>query len=101
MTYIKIEQNFDNNYELFFTNEFYKVFSPFYTGHNSYFNVMFRVFGLLPQDFYHYVGAVYGASFQPHKYIRKYITMFWKDKKLATKFAQELDNRISYFARQF
>ncbi len=101
MKYIKIEQNFDGNYELRYTNAFYDIFMPLYKGHNSYWNVMFRVFGLLPRDFYHYVGAHYGASFQPHKYIRKHITMFWTDKKKAETFARELDSRIDYAVRQF
>lgn len=100
MKYIKVEESFGGGYELFFTNEFYKVFSPYYNHKNSYFNMMFKVFGLLPQDFYHYVGSNYGASFRPHKYVKKHITMFWEDKKKATLFAQEVDKRITYFARQ-
>ena len=95
MSYVKIEQNEDFTFSIAFTEKFYEVFEKYYKG-GSYFNILFRLFGMLPQDFYHYVDAVYGASFKPSKFLMNFIHMSFKVKDNAIRFADEIDRRIKY-----
>ena len=41
-----------DQYTIVMTDEFYKYCQPLYEK-GSYFNIVYRLFGLLPQDFYH------------------------------------------------
>ena len=96
MSYTRIEQNDDKTYSIFFDDSFYKIFYQFYNG-NSYFNVLYRLFGLLPQDFYHMVGARYNAIYKPSPYLKTLIYMQFKNKSDAIKFANEIDKRIDFY----
>lgn len=95
MNFTKINQNEDFSYSIFFNENFYKIFSPYYDG-DSYFNILYRLFGMMPQDFYHYVGATYKAFFKPSAFLKNHIYMQFKVKELAAKFADEIDRRITY-----
>lgn len=96
MKYTKIEVNDNETYSIYFTNKFYDIFTPYYQC-GSYFNILYRLFGLLPQDFYHMAAQSYNATFQPNPYVKKHIRMQFKNKADAIKLCNEIDSRISYF----
>lgn len=99
MKYTRIVQNEDKSYSIYFDDDFYTIFYQYYEG-DSYFNIVYRLFGLLPQDFYHYVGATYNAYFKPSKYVNGFIYTLFKEKKDAIKFANEIDKRIDYCVKR-
>ena len=99
MKYTRIVQNEDKSYSVYFNDDFYTIFYQYYDG-DSYFNVVYRLFGLLPQDFYHYIGATYHAYFKPSKYLSNFIYTLFKEKNDAIKFANEIDNRIEYCVKR-
>lgn len=92
--YFKIEQDENKNYEIKMTEKFYNYTQSFYKK-DSYFNIFYRLFNLLPQDFYHYVGARYQAQFQKSKYIY-HIKMSFKMEQNAKDFCKELNRRFHY-----
>ena len=92
--YFMIEQNEDKLFEIRMTEKFYKIVSPFYKK-DSYFNIFYRLFNLLPKDFYHYVGYKYHAVFQKSKYI-KFVKMMFKTKEEANVFCKEINRRLQY-----
>jgi hypothetical protein len=92
--YFKIEQDENKNYEIKMTDKFYSFTYPFYKK-DSYFNIFYRLFNLLPKDFYHYIGTTYHAQFQKSKYIR-HIHMTFKNEKDAKNFCKELNHRFHY-----
>jgi hypothetical protein len=92
--YFKIEQDENKNYEVRMTEKFYKYACPFYKK-DSYFNIFYRLFNLLPKDFYHYIGTTYHAQFQKSKYIR-HVHMTFKNEKDAKNFCNELNRRFHY-----
>ena len=100
MTYTKIETNDNNTYSIYFNDNFYKFFTPYYRG-DSYFNIFYRLFGLLPQQFYHMAEQKYNASFQPNPYVKRHIRLQFKDKKDAIKLCNEIDKRINYLRENF
>ena len=52
--YYFCEENENKTYSIRMTNKFYSYTEKFYCG-DSYYNMMFRLFGLLPKDFFHYI----------------------------------------------
>ena len=54
--YFKVEQDNDT-YVIKMTDKFYKYTLPYFN--QSYFNILYRLFNLLPKDFYHYIGYKY------------------------------------------
>ena len=92
--YFKIEQDENKNYEVKMTGKFYEHAYPFYKK-DSYFNIFYRLFNLLPKDFYHYIGVQYHAQFQKSKYIR-YVKMSFKKEEDAKDFCKELNRRFHY-----
>ena len=90
--YFRIEEN-ENKYTIKMTDKFYEYMTPYF--HQSYFNIMYRLFNLLPRDFYHYVGYTYHASFQKSKYIN-FIYMYFESIKDAKEFCKELNKRFQY-----
>ena len=92
--YFKIEQDENKNYEVRMTEKFYEHAYPFYKK-DSYFNIFYRLFNLLPKDFYHYIGVQYHAQFQKSKYIR-YVKMSFKKEEDAKDFCKELNRRFHY-----
>ena len=64
--YFRIEED-ENKYSIKMTENFYKYAIPYF--HQSYFNIMYRLFDLMPRDFYHYIVYTYHAIFQKIKYI--------------------------------
>lgn len=93
--YTRIEQMDNKNYEIYFTDKFYENFYPYYNG-SSYFNILYRLFGLLPRDFYHMVGASYHAIYVPSRFIKNFIHMQFQNKTDAANFCREVDHRIQY-----
>lgn len=93
MKYFRIDKEEDNTYTIWFSEAFYKIFSPCYKG-NSYWNVMYRLWDLTPQDFYHYCGATYNAFYKPSDCIR-HIKMFFISKNDAEAFCREAEKRIN------
>lgn len=91
--FFEIAQDENKNFVLSFTDTFYKKMSPYYRG-DSYCNVLYRLFGLLPQDFYHYCGITYAAQFRPSESIR-HVQMYWTDKNNAEKFCKEANLRMN------
>ena len=103
MKYTKLEQYENGTYGIYFTDNFYNLFERYYQPgnyFNSYFNILFRLFGLLPQDFYHMVGSQYKAIFQPDPYYKHHIRLQFKTKQDGEQFLKEIDRRIEYFAKQ-
>lgn len=90
--FFKVEENDDKTYSIAFTDTFYKKMTPYYRG-GSYWNVLYRLFNMLPQDFYHYVGFAYGASFKKSDCIRN-VRMLWNDKENAKKFCDDANKRF-------
>lgn len=99
MIYTMIDTYDNNTYHVRFTSEFINLFKPYCT-RGSYINILYRLFGLLPQDFYHYLHNQYNASFQPNPYIKRHIRVQFKNKQDAIQFANEIDNRIKYFVNR-
>ena len=95
MTFTLVEQNEDKTYSIKYSPKFYELFAPYYEG-DSYHNVLYRLFGLLPQDFYHMVGAQYNAKFKPSITINTNIYTLFDKKTDAIAFANEIDRRITY-----
>ena len=95
MTYTRIEKNEDGYYSFYFNDNFYNLFQPHYSG-GSYHNVLWRLFGLAPQDFYHYLGAHYNANFKPSSIISFHIYPLFTTKEDAIAFTNEVDKRITY-----
>jgi hypothetical protein len=91
--YFKVEQDSDN-YIIMMTEKFYKYTTPYFN--NSYFNIMYRLFNLLPKDFYHYVGFKYKAQFQKSKYLSNFVKMSFKKESDAKEFCKELNRRFHY-----
>ena len=94
MIYTRIEQMDDNLYSIYFTDKFYEIFRPYYTG-GSYFNILYRIFGLLPQDFYHMIGKQYNAIFKPSTVLKNHIHTRFK-KEDALNLCKEIDARLQY-----
>ena len=90
--YFRIEED-ENKYSIKMTENFYKYTTPYF--HQSYFNIMYRLFDLMPRDFYHYVGDTYHAVFQKSKYIN-FIHMYFENIKDAKEFCKELNKRFQY-----
>ena len=90
--YFRIEED-ENKYSIKMTENFYKYTTSYF--HQSYFNIMYRLFDLMPRDFYHYVGYTYHASFQKSKYIN-FIHMYFESIKDAKEFCKELNKRFQY-----
>ena len=99
MKLTRIEQNEDKTYSLYFDEDFYKYFTKYYKK-DSYFNILYRIFGLLPQDFYHYIGATFGAQFKPSPLLHNFIYTFFIDKQNAIAFANEVDRRLTYIIKR-
>ena len=99
MNFIKIEKNDDDTYSLFFDDNFYKYFTKHYTS-GSYFNIFYRLFGFLPQDFYHMAAAKYNAIFQPNPYVKRHIRMKFKTKNDATILAKEINTRLNNIVKR-
>ena len=95
MIYTKVDTNEDFTYTVFFTQPFYDIFEKYYT-HGSYVTLLYRLFGMLPQDFYHYIGAQYHATFKPSPYVENLIYVRFKNKNDAINYANEIDRRITY-----
>ena len=91
--YFKVEQDNDN-YIIMMTEKFYKYTLPYYN--DSYFNIMYRLFNLLPKDFYHYVGFKYKAQFQKSKCLSNFVKMSFKKESDAKEFCKECDRRFHY-----
>ena len=98
MSYIEILQNDNKTYSFHFSSEFYKIFEPYYQG-DSYFNILYRLFGLLPQDFYHMLGSTYHATFSPSKLVSFVIHTEFPNKTDIINFANEVDKRINYLLK--
>lgn len=92
MKYFRIDKEEDNTYTVWFSDAFYKLFQPYYKG-GSYWNTMYRLFGLKPQDFYHYCGFTFHAFYKPSDCIRN-VKMFFTNKKDAEAFCREAERRL-------
>ena len=93
--YFKIEQDENKNYEVRMTEKFYEHAYPFYKK-DSYFNIFYRLFNLLPKDFYHYIGYKYNAQFQKSKYLANFVKTSFKKKEDAENFCKECNRRFQY-----
>lgn len=91
--FFEVIQDEDKKFIIFFTEAFYNKMTPYYRG-DSYFNVLYRLFGLLPQDFYHYCGFTYKAQYRPIESIR-HVYMYWTNKSDAEAFCQEINSRLN------
>ena len=94
MKLTRIEQNEDKTYSLYFDEDFYRHFSQYYIK-SSYYNILYRIFGLLPQDFYHYIGATYNASFKPSPNLHDFIYTLFINKSDAIAFSNEVNKRLT------
>ena len=94
MKYFKVERNEHEHFEVKLAEHFYELVYPFYKK-DSYFNIFYRLFNLLPKDFYHYVSYTYHAQFQKSKYIR-HVKMSFKKEEDAKNFCKELERRFLY-----
>lgn len=91
-SFFEVKQNEKKEWELAFTSTFYDTMLPYYRG-DSYWNVVYRLFGLLPQDCYHYCGFTYNALFRPSDSIR-HVYMYWTDKESAEALCRDLNKRM-------
>ena len=91
--YFKVEQDNDV-FDIKMTDKFYKLTSKYFN--DSYFNIFYRLFNLLPKDFYYYVGFKYKAQFKKSQYLSNFIKMSFKEKENANEFCKELNRRFHY-----
>ena len=96
MKYTMLDTYDNNTYYVRFTHDLTALFKQYNTG-GSYINILYRLFGLLPQDFYHYLHNQYNATFQPNPYVKRHIRVQFQNKQDAIKLTTEIDNRIKYF----
>ena len=90
--YFKIEKESNERYIIRMTDLFYKYCYPFYKRH-SYFNILYRMYGLLPYDFYHYMSAKYNMHFEKGTCA---IISFFKTEKDAMNYCRDLNTRFDY-----
>lgn len=83
-----------NAYTVRLSNEFYKYVTPYYKG-DSYWNIVYRLYNLLPYDFYHYISSVYHAHYRKMDKIRWFKILFY-DKKDCEAFCRDLNTRMEY-----
>ena len=95
--YFKIVEE-DKKYFIKMTDNFYHFTTKFYKK-DSYFNIFYRLFNLLPQDFYHYVGYKYNAFFQRSSCIT-FVKIFFNCEKDAREFCKELNRRFDYCVKR-
>lgn len=93
MKYFCIEDNCDQTFGIKMTSDFYKYMYPHFNN-LPYFRVAYQLFNLLPQDFYHYVGANYHAYFKKSDCLDNFILMFFKSKSDCEALCDELDRRF-------
>ena len=91
--YFKVEQD-EENFIIYMNDKFYEYCGK-YSKNESFFNITYRLFNLLPKDFYHYVGYKYNASFKKCDFLY-FVKMFFKEKKDAQAFCKELNRRFQY-----
>lgn len=91
--YFKVEQD-EDCYIIYMKEKFYDYCSPYANG-QSFFNITYRLFNLLPKDFYHYVGYKYHAQFKKCDFLR-FVRMTFKEEKDAKDFCKELNRRFHY-----
>lgn len=99
MKYTIINQNEDKTYSIAFDEDFYKIFRPYYKG-DSYFNILYRLYGLLPKNFYHYIGTKFNAHYKPSPYLHSLIYMYFTNKEDAINFADDIDYRLNYLVKK-
>ena len=100
--YVKMDTNTINSqWSIYFTAEFYNKFHQYYNHDGSYFNILYRVFGILPQDFYHMAAAVYNASFILNPYYKKHVLMVFKNKNDGERLCKEINTRLSHYEGRF
>lgn len=99
MIYTELDTYDNNTYYVRFSWAYIDLFKKYNTG-GSYYNILYRLFGLLPQDFYHYLNKQYNASFQPNPYVKCHIRVQFKNKQDAINLANEIDRRIKYFVNR-
>ena len=91
--YYFCEVHENKTYGIRMTNKFYSYTEKFYCG-DSYYNMMFRLFGLLPKDFFHYISSKYNAKFEEHPSLKNYIRTVFTNKEDAEKLCRELNRRF-------
>ena len=90
--YFTAFDNLDGTFSVKMTEEFYKYIS--FNGH-SYFDILYKLFGLYPRDFYHYVGAQDNAWFKKGS-IPSFNLMYIKNITDCEALCKELNNRFDY-----
>ena len=95
--YFKVEQDNDT-YVIMMTDKFYKYTLPYFN--QSYFNILYRLFNLLPKDFYHYIGYKYNAQFQKSKYLANFVKTSFKKKEDAENCCKECNRRFQYLVER-
>lgn len=87
----------DNNFHIHFTDELYAKLRPFYdnSGRNSYFSLYFRMFGLLPYNFFQYVQVTFHARIKLDKVLH-FSAFSFPAKNDAEAFVTELEKRITW-----
>lgn len=87
----------DNYYHICFTDDLYDKLRPFYNpaGMNSYFNLFYRLFGLLPNNFFQYIQVTFNAKIKIDKPLQ-FVTFYFQTKSEAEKFITELNRRMAW-----
>lgn len=98
--YTKLEQWDNGPYQIYFSDNFYDLFTPYYKPCGSYFNVMYRLFGLLPHEFFQWCAREFNAIVEPNPYIKSHIRMCFKNKNDANRLCKEINTRINYYVEQ-
>lgn len=77
------------------TNNFYRIMNKYYDG-GSYHDVCFRLFGLLPGEYYKYISATYGAKLRRYDNSQRYVRVLFSNRNEAQALIKELNERMSY-----
>ena len=96
MKYVFIDTYEDGTYQVGYERDLIELFQNYCTG-GTYHTIIYRLFGLLPQDFYHYLAQEYHAIFQRSPYLKSYIRVKFSKQTDAIRFAQEIETRLKYF----
>lgn len=91
--YFRVEQD-GEAFTFVMTKKFYDYAYPYFN--QSYLNILYRLFNLLPKDFYHYIGYKYHAQYQKSKNIPDFIRMSFKTEADAKAFCKEANRRFKY-----
>lgn len=98
--YFEVQCENKQVYTVEFTAPLYEFFKGSYVNGagSSYKNIYYRLFGLLPYDYFHYIAFTYKAKFK--KMSIRWMKTYFENKTDAERFANECNKRMNNALRR-